>query len=479
MAATSPTGTVPTATPPRSGRRLRGIRLARRAARGDASAFEQIFQRHHQELYRHCLAILRNRDDAEDALQATMAAALRALPGEDRDIDIRPWLFRIAHNESISLLRRRPPEAFDELEVPEREGATQEDLLETRERVRRLVADLNDLPERQCSALVMRELSGLSYGEIADALSCSAGGARQAVFEARTALREREEGRAMDCEEIRRAISDRDGRRLRARRIRAHLRGCDGCRAFAAAIPERRADLQALCPPLPTAAAGTMLAGLLGSGGGAATGAGAAGIAGGGIAATAAIKGASIAAAVALAVGAADVGGLIDVPNPIGAGKGSPTSTPVAAPRHASGGSATSGATGSQPAEQPRGVAERGSGRRGSGRHGNAHGGSSMTSAGNSADPPAAAQGSSSGSSGSGNSEAAPGQTGAAPGGGSADAPGQTGAMPGNASNAPGHAATSPGNSGSAPGQTGSTPPGQIDNPGNGGGSSNGGAKSK
>ena len=262
-------------------------------------------------------------------MQATMAAALRALPGEDRRIDIRPWLFRIAHNESISLLRRRPPDQLDEASIPEREGESQEDRLAIRDRLRRLVLDLNGLPERQRAALVMRELSGLSYEEIGEALTCSEGGARQAVYEARTALRELEEGRDMECEAVRRAISERDGRRLRGRKLRAHLNGCDGCSGFAAAIPARRADLGSLCPPLPAAAAGTILTGLLGGGGGAATGAGAAGIAGGGMAASLAIKGGSIAAAIALAAGAADVGGLIDLPNPVAGSKAS-TADPAA-----------------------------------------------------------------------------------------------------------------------------------------------------
>ena len=317
--------------PPSSGGRLQGIRLARRASRGDRAAFEQIFRRHHQELYRYSLAIVHDREDAEDAMQATMAAALRALPGEDRRIDIRPWLFRIAHNESISLLRRRRPDQLDEASIPEREGESQEDRLAIRDRLRRLVLDLNGLPERQRAALVMRELSGLSYEEIGEALTCSEGGARQAVYEARTALRELEEGRDMECEAVRRAISERDGRRLRGRKLRAHLNGCDGCSGFAAAIPARRADLGSLCPPLPAAAAGTILTGLLGGGGGAATGAGAAGIAGGGMAASLAIKGGSIAAAIALAAGVADVGGLIDLPNPVAGSKAS-TADP-AAPR--------------------------------------------------------------------------------------------------------------------------------------------------
>src|SRR5919197_3358299 len=81
--------------------------LSRLAKRGDPRAFETIFARYHQELYRYCRAILGSADDAEDALQATMAVALGALPGEARQISLRPWLYRVAHNASISIVRRR------------------------------------------------------------------------------------------------------------------------------------------------------------------------------------------------------------------------------------------------------------------------------------------------------------------------------------------------------------------------------------
>ena len=201
---------------------IRALRLSRRAKRGDEGAFEEIFRSHHQELYRYCLAILRDRDDAEDALQATMAAALRSLPGEERHVEIRPWLFRVAHNEAISLLRKRRASVRADAELVDRTAVSQEAELATRERLRSLVADLGELPERQRSAIVMRELTGLSYGEIGAALSCSEGGARQAVYEARTSLRDREGGRAMECEHVRKAISARDGRRLRGRKLRAH-----------------------------------------------------------------------------------------------------------------------------------------------------------------------------------------------------------------------------------------------------------------
>src|SRR4051794_39244891 len=84
-------------------------RLARRAADGDERALAAIFQRYHQSLYRFCLAIVGDPHDAQDALQNTMVKVLRALPGEERRIELKPWLYRIAHNESIEVLRRRRP----------------------------------------------------------------------------------------------------------------------------------------------------------------------------------------------------------------------------------------------------------------------------------------------------------------------------------------------------------------------------------
>ena len=114
-----------------------------------------IFRRYHQELYRYCRAILSNPDDAQDALQSTMAAALRALPGEQREISLRAWLYRVAHNEAISILRRRQqtldPNQIEQLRTPAAEAEA-----DSRERMRRLVIDLRTLPERQRSALVMR-----------------------------------------------------------------------------------------------------------------------------------------------------------------------------------------------------------------------------------------------------------------------------------------------------------------------------------
>src|SRR5205807_3565951 len=122
-----------------------------------------------------------------------------------------------------------------------------------------VLGDLRNLPERQRAALLLRELSGLSHTEIAVALNTSVGAAKQAIFEARQGLLELEEGRAMRCDHVQRIVSAGDGRALRGRRLRAHLGSCASCATFAAAVPRRRAELTAVIPLLPAAAATSVL----------------------------------------------------------------------------------------------------------------------------------------------------------------------------------------------------------------------------
>jgi RNA polymerase sigma factor (sigma-70 family) len=228
--------------------RLQGDeQLARLIAAGDADAFATAYDRHLPALVRYCRAILLNAEDAEDAAQSAMLRALRALPERPPQVKLRAWLFRVAHNEAISQLRRRHAHESLDRAVAVACGDAAE-AAATRARLRQLVADLRSLPERQRGALVMRELCGLGYGEIAGALGGSQGSAMQTVFEARVALTQFDEGRAMSCAMVKRSISGGDGRRLRGRRVRAHLRGCDDCRAFEHAVATRRRDLGLLAP---------------------------------------------------------------------------------------------------------------------------------------------------------------------------------------------------------------------------------------
>jgi RNA polymerase sigma factor (sigma-70 family) len=252
-------------------------RLARLVARGGERAFQTIYDRYHQRLYRYCYSLLRNSDDAYDALQSTLARALAALQREQRDAPLRPWLFRIAHNEAISEVRRRE-RGGEVTETLATYAPSSEDRAGERARLALLGEDLRELPARERSALLMCELSGLSHREIAIALGISIHAVRHAILSARRTLVESEEGRAMMCAEVRRSISHGDARVLARARARAHMRDCAACAAFAAAIPARRADLQVLAPPLaPVLAAGLLVslhgtASAPGSGGGVAAG---------------------------------------------------------------------------------------------------------------------------------------------------------------------------------------------------------------
>jgi RNA polymerase sigma factor (sigma-70 family) len=249
--------------------------LAARAADGSTAAFSELCERYHGPLLGYCRSILLNDDDANDATQAALENALRALPRREPGRPLRPWLYRIAHNEAINVIRRRNTHAeLTELDAPSVPGPEVDS--EHRVRLAQLVDDLRGLPERQRGALVMRELSGLSYDEIALALGVSNEAARRAVFDARSALHEAVDGRATDCVNVRHCISDGDRRSLRGRRIRAHLRSCDDCASFQKAIGARSADLHMLGPWLSGAAFTSLYGGagagaLLAAGGGAAT----------------------------------------------------------------------------------------------------------------------------------------------------------------------------------------------------------------
>jgi RNA polymerase sigma factor (sigma-70 family) len=301
-------------------------RLALRAAGGDRRAFEEIYRRYHQALYRFCLAMVGNPQDAQDTLQNTMVKVLRGLPGEKRTIKLKPWLFRIARNESIETLRRRR----DNSELESQQGAVTGviETAETRERLRMLLADLEQLPERQRSALVLRELSGLDFEQIGATFGTSAAVVRQTLYEARLSLRQLEAGREMRCVDVMRELSDADGRVTRRREIRAHLRSCPDCRAFRDEIGKRHEDLAALAP-LPLAAATGMLHGVLGGKVGAGL-SGAVGVGAGNAVATSAIvkTAATVAVVAAAGVTAADRGGLVDVPLPGKDGQAAPHERP-------------------------------------------------------------------------------------------------------------------------------------------------------
>jgi RNA polymerase sigma factor (sigma-70 family) len=283
------TGSLPAAAP------AADEELVRRMRRGDQRAFEAIYERYRLPLHRYCHSIVRQREDAEEAFQATMLAAFRSLSaGEGREIALRPWLYRIAHNECVSTLRRRRRHEADELSGLEAASDDVAGRSELAEDLRQLQADLARLSEAQRSALVMRELGGLAHAEIGRALGREADSVKQLIYEARMSLHALAEGRELACESVRRTLSDGDGRALRGRALRAHLRACGGCRDFQKAMRGRPVRLSLIAPALPAALLHELLATVAGgagggtlAGGGVAAGAGGAAALGGGTAMTA------------------------------------------------------------------------------------------------------------------------------------------------------------------------------------------------
>ncbi len=240
-------------------------RLSSDAAKGDAAAFAALYERHHQPLYRYCRSIVGDADDAADALQSTMTRAWAAIGERDPAAPLRAWLFRIAHTESVSLLRRRratEPLDADALVAPD--VATD---AERRRRLVDLVRDLEGLSERQRGALLMREVSGLGHAEIAAALGATEGAVKQSIYEARVALQDLAMGREMSCSAVQRELSDGDGRTARSRRLRGHLRACKECRVFREGLRARRSELAVIAPLLPAGTAAAVLEAVIGAGG--------------------------------------------------------------------------------------------------------------------------------------------------------------------------------------------------------------------
>lgn len=162
-------------------------RLVKLVRDGSERAFEEIVRRYGTALQRYAAAIV-TRQRAEDVTQDAFSKAFVALRNSEKEIKLRPWLYRIVRNTALNELRDRPPQTaeFDERAAG---GEDPADTLERRQRVEALMAGLAALPEPQRAAIVMRELEGLSHEQIAKSLGLSGDAVRQSIYRARTTLR--------------------------------------------------------------------------------------------------------------------------------------------------------------------------------------------------------------------------------------------------------------------------------------------------
>ena len=225
-------------------------RLVASVRRGDAAAFEALYDRHAAELLAFCVYMLGSRHDGEDAVQATFAAAYRTLRADRRSVALRPWLFAIARNNCLSILRRRHP--WVELNgEPALDGDPLREL-ELREEVRSMVAGLRTLPESQRASLVLAELHGFSQAEIGEVLGVPAQQVKSFICQARSNLLSERTARETDCREIREELTTARGAALLRGRLRRHLRSCDDCRTYADGVARQRRHLGALMPLVPS-----------------------------------------------------------------------------------------------------------------------------------------------------------------------------------------------------------------------------------
>src|SRR5579859_720489 len=221
-------------------------RLVALVRAGRDGAFEAVYDRHQRAILAFCTRLLGDRHEAEDAVQHTFMSAYNAILAGEQEIQLRPWLFTIARNRCFSLLRAHREVAVAELEDGVDDGPAA--VVQRREELRDLVADVSALPADQRAALVMAELGALSHEEIATALEVPRDKVKALVFQARESLVATRTARETDCSEIRLELSNLRGPGLRRRHLRRHLHECAGCREFRSQLRYQPGRAAALLP---------------------------------------------------------------------------------------------------------------------------------------------------------------------------------------------------------------------------------------
>jgi len=284
---------------------------------GHDDAFRVIHDRYRQRLFAYTRQMLTQRQDAEDALQDIFVRAYAGLRANHRELALRAWLYRVAHNRCIDELRRPsppPPEVLELLRSPVHDPIAEAD---QRESLRRLIADVRRLPEQQRSALLMRELGGMSYADMAAALGVTVPAVKSLLVRARLALAKALEARDTACSEIREELILSHDRGLRPNATaRRHMRDCAGCRDFRHQLRGVSRRFAAIVPTLGPLGVLANVLGFGGAGSGAAGGALAAGAGAGGGSAVAGIGAMSAGAthvATLLAAAVVTAGGAVEL----------------------------------------------------------------------------------------------------------------------------------------------------------------------
>src|SRR4051794_1745703 len=228
-------------------------RLITMIRRGNHGAFEALVRRYQARLQAFCRHMLGSKEDAEDVLQEVFAAAFNAILADEREINVRPWLYRIARNRSLNHLRRAQAIGVDSMDIHLAEGGmSTADKVHKREEFRQLVSDVQDLPETQRTALLLREIDALSYDQIAEAMETTVPSVKSLLVRARVSLAEAAEARLLSCEQVREELGEvAEGLRRTSAPVRRHVRNCERCAAFRKQLRETNKALAAVFPVAP------------------------------------------------------------------------------------------------------------------------------------------------------------------------------------------------------------------------------------
>jgi len=170
--------------------------LIQRAGRGDAYAFEQLMTAHESRMYAVALRMCGNREDAQDCLQEAMLRVYRSLTGFKGQSSFSTWVYRITMNSCLDELRRRKSRSAASLDAmlengfaPSDEGDTPEESSLRSEQKRVIEKAIARLPEDMRSAIILRDIQGCSYDEIAKALGANVGTIKSRISRGREKLR--------------------------------------------------------------------------------------------------------------------------------------------------------------------------------------------------------------------------------------------------------------------------------------------------
>jgi RNA polymerase sigma-70 factor (ECF subfamily) len=174
--------------------------LVERVQRGDKAAFDLLVSKYQRKIFRLLSRLIRDPTEIEDVAQEAFIKAYRALPNFRGESAFYTWLYRIAINTAknylVSLGRRAPTTTEAEIEDAEtfddgdhlRDLNTPDSMLLTKQVAEAVNRAIDQLPEDLRTAIVLRELEGLSYEEIAESMRCPIGTVRSRIFRAREAI---------------------------------------------------------------------------------------------------------------------------------------------------------------------------------------------------------------------------------------------------------------------------------------------------